>query len=156
VTRPVAYDRPAAAGARAKPNDEETGMDAYKTHGAFSWNELMTSDPEQAVAFYTALFGWSVQKMTMPGFDYHVVKAGDTSVGGIMALPPEAAAGGVPPNWGSYVTVTDVDAIARRAAELGGKLVHGPADIPNVGRFAVIVDPQGAAINVITYSMPAS
>jgi predicted enzyme related to lactoylglutathione lyase len=130
-------------------------MDPYTTHGAFSWNELMTSDPEKAVAFYTALLGWTVQKMAMPGMDYHVMKAGDTSVGGVMALPPEAAAGGMPPNWGSYVTVTDVDATARKAIELGGKVVHGPADIPGIGRSAVIIDPQGAAINVIAYAAPA-
>jgi predicted enzyme related to lactoylglutathione lyase len=72
-----------------------------------------------------------------------------------MALPPEAAAGGMPPNWGSYVTVTDVDATARKAIELGGKVVHGPADIPGIGRSAVIIDPQGAAINVIAYAAPA-
>jgi len=149
--------RLASASRRRRGNlPEETGMDAYKTHGAFSWNELMTSDPDQAVAFYTALFDWTVQVMKMPGMEYHVVKAGETSVGGIMAMPPEAAAGGMPPNWGSYVTVTDVDATAKKAVELGGKVVHGPADIPTVGRFAVIIDPQGAAINVITYSMPAA
>jgi len=53
------------------------------------------------------------------------------------------------------VTVTDVDATARRAVELGGKVVHGPQDIPGVGRMAVIIDPQGAALNVIAYSQPA-
>ena len=131
-------------------------MDAYQTPGAFSWNELMTSDPEAALGFYTALLGWKVQKMAMPGMDYHVVKVGDTSVGGVMALPAEAKAGGMPPCWGSYVTVADVDATARKAVELGGRVVHGPADIPSVGRIAVIIDPQGAAINVITYAPPAA
>lgn len=131
-------------------------MDAYQTPGAFSWNELMTSDPEAALAFYTALFRWNVQKMPMPGGDYHVVRVGDTSVGGVMAIPPEAKAGGMPPSWGSYVTVADVDATARRAVELGGKVAHGPHDIPGVGRMAVIVDPQGAALNVIAYSPPSA
>jgi hypothetical protein len=130
-------------------------MDAYRTQGAFSWNELMTSDPEAALAFYTALLGWNTQKMPMPGGDYHVVRVGETSVGGVMAMPPEAKAGGMPPCWGSYVTVADVDATARRAVELGGKVVHGPQDIPGVGRMAVIIDPQGAALNVIAYSQPA-
>ena len=131
-------------------------MDAYQTHGAFSWNELMTSDPAAALAFYTSLLGWTAQTMAMPGGDYHVVKVGETSVGGVMSLPPEAKAGGMPPCWGSYVTVTDVDATTRKAVELGGKVVHGPQDIPGVGRMAVIVDPQGAALNVITYAPPAS
>jgi hypothetical protein len=130
-------------------------MDAYRTQGAFSWNELMTSDPEAALAFYTALLGWNMQKMPMPGGDYHVVRVGETSVGGVMAMPPDAKSGGMPPCWGSYVTVSDVDATARRAVELGGKVVHGPQDIPGVGRMAVIIDPQGAALNVIAYSQPA-
>ncbi len=131
-------------------------MDTFQTHGAFSWNELMTSDPGAAITFYTALLGWSTQKMPMPGGDYHVVKVGDVSVGGVMAIPSDAKAGGMPPNWGSYVTVADVDATARKAVELGGKVVHGPQDIPGVGRMAAIVDPQGAALNVIAYSQPAA
>ncbi len=131
-------------------------MDAFQTPGAFSWNELMTSDPAAALAFYTALLGWTTQKMAMPGADYHLLKVGDTSVGGVMALPPEARASGMPPNWGSYVTVADVDATARKATELGGTVAHGPLDIPGVGRMAVIIDPQGAAINVIAYTPPAA
>jgi predicted enzyme related to lactoylglutathione lyase len=131
-------------------------MDAFQTPGAFSWNELMTSDPEAAISFYTALLGWTTQTMAMPGGDYHLLKVGDTSVGGVMAMPPEARAGGMPPSWGSYVTVADVDATARKATALGGKVVHGPLDIPGVGRMAVIVDPQGAAINVIAYTPPAA
>jgi len=92
----------------------------------------------------------------MPGGDYHVVRVGDTAVGGVMAIPPQAKAGGMPPSWGSYVTVADVDATARRAVELGGQVVHGPHDIPGVGRMAVIIDPQGAALNVIAYSPPSA
>jgi hypothetical protein len=130
-------------------------MDAFQTPGAFSWNELMTSDPAAALAFYTALLGWSSSTMPMPDGDYHVLKVGETAVGGVMALPPEAKAGGMPPCWGSYVTVADVDATARKAAGLGGKVVHGPLDVPGVGRMAVIIDPQGAAINVIAYAAPA-
>jgi predicted enzyme related to lactoylglutathione lyase len=131
-------------------------MDAFQTPGAFSWNELMTSDPQAALRFYTALFGWTVQTMPMPGGDYHVVKVGDASVGGVMAMAAEVQAGGVPPYWGTYVTVADVDATARQAVALGGKVVHGPQDIPGVGRFAVLIDPQGAALSVIAYSMPSS
>lgn len=126
-------------------------MDAYKTHGAFSWNELMTTDPDAALKFYGALFGWTTEAMAMPDGTYHVVKANGTAVGGVMAMPKEA--GGMPPCWGSYVTVDDVDATARRTKELGGKVIHGPQDIPGVGRFAVVSDPQGAVINVIAYAM---
>jgi uncharacterized protein len=128
-------------------------MDAFTTHGAFSWNELMTSDPQAALRFYQQLFGWSTDTMEMPQGSYHVVKASGTSIGGIMQTPAEA--GPMPPTWGCYVTVKDVDACAAQAVALGGKVHHGPADIPGVGRFAVIADPQGAWLNVITYAPSA-
>jgi hypothetical protein len=126
-------------------------MEAFKTHGAFSWNELMTTDPDAALRYYTALFGWTTDAMAMPNGTYHVVKANGTAIGGVMAMPKEA--GAMPPCWGSYVTVDDVDATARRATELGGRVLHGPEDIPGVGRFAVVADPQGAVVNVIAYRM---
>lgn len=129
-------------------------MDAFTTPGAFSWNELMTSDAKAALAFYLPLFDWTTEEMPMPDGTYHVVKAAGSAVGGVMTIPPQA--GGMPPSWGSYVTVADVDATCGRAAALGGKVVHGPADIPNVGRIAVILDPQGAAINVIAYAAPGA
>jgi len=131
-------------------------MDAFKTPGTFSWSELMTSDPDAALRFYTALLGWSAQKMAMPAGDYHVLKVGDASVGGVMAIPAEARATGMSPSWGCYVTVEDVDATARRATELGGKVVRGPQDIPGVGRLAMIIDPQGAMLSVITYSQASA
>jgi predicted enzyme related to lactoylglutathione lyase len=128
-------------------------MDPYKTHGAFSWSELMTSDAKKATEFYGQLFGWKVEVMDMGNGPYHVVKAGDASVGGIMGMPPTAQ--GIPPNWCPYVTVNDIDATAKQCVALGGKVLMGPLDIPTVGRFASLQDPQGAVINAITYSMPA-
>ncbi len=124
-------------------------MDATKTQGAFSWSELMTTDPKAAVEFYGKLFGWKNETMDMGTGPYHVVKAGDTSVGGIMATPKDA--GPMPPAWGCYVTVDNVDATVAQCTALGGKVCAGPIDIPGVGRFAVLQDPQGAVINVITY-----
>ena len=124
-------------------------MDAYKTHGAFSWSELMTTNPKAATEFYGTLFGWKVETMDMGSGPYHVVKVGDTSLGGIMGMPPGAPA--MPPMWGCYVTVTNVDETAKKCTSLGGKVLNGPMDIPTVGRFAVIQDPQGAVLNVITY-----
>ena len=74
------------------------------------------------------------------------------SVGGIMATPPNA--GPMPPTWGCYVTVDDVDAVLARCAALGGKTLVPPMDIPAVGRMAVLQDPQGAVLSVMAYSMP--
>jgi predicted enzyme related to lactoylglutathione lyase len=123
--------------------------EAFKQHGAFSWCELLTPDIEKAKVFYAALLGWEMEDMPMEGGAYTVLKAGGQMVGGMMKTPPEAQ--GVPPYWGTYVTVRDVDATARKAKELGARILVGPRDIPEVGRFAVLQDPQGAVLSVITY-----
>ena len=128
-------------------------MDAFQTPGAFSWCELMTTDPTAAGRFYGELLGWKLESMDM-GMPYTVVKVGDAPLGGIMGMPPGAPAG-MPPVWVPYVTVADVDAVVARVAGLGGKVHMPPTDIAGVGRFAVIADPQGATINVITYLAPA-
>jgi predicted enzyme related to lactoylglutathione lyase len=121
-------------------------MEENLKHGAFSWNELITTDPAAALEFYTKLFGWNTEVMHMQGMDYTVVKFGDRAIGGLMAAP-----GGVPAGWKSYVTVDDIDATAKLAESLGGKICVPPTDIPNVGRFAILIDPQGAVIAAITY-----
>ncbi len=126
--------------------------DVFKQNGAVSWTELMTTDVEGAKAFYSQLFGWKLEPMPMPGGEgeYTVIEVAEkTPIGGMMSLPPEAA--GMPPAWGSYVTVDDVDAVAAHAVQLGGEILMGPMDIPKVGRFCVIRDPQGAVISAITY-----
>ena len=113
--------------------------------GTYCWNELLTKDVAGAWAFYGGLFGWKVQTMDMgPSGKYTIWMRGTDRAGGCMAMPPELAASGAPPHWMGYVEVADVDASARKATELGGKVCHGPADIPGIGRFAVLTDPQGA------------
>ena len=124
--------------------------DRFKQHGAFSWNELMTTNPDAAKEFYGKLFNWKLEDMPMEEMTYTVVKAGDEEIAGIMGIPPEAE--GAPPNWGAYVTVDNVDQTVRQAKELGGRIIVPARDIPKVGRFAVIQDPQGAMISVITYA----
>lgn len=74
-------------------------MDPYKTPGAISWNELATTDPEAAGRFYGALFGWSIKHVDMGTGAYHVASVGETQVGGIMSLPPDA--GPMPPSSGA-------------------------------------------------------
>jgi predicted enzyme related to lactoylglutathione lyase len=121
------------------------------THGAFSWTELTTSDPKAARAFYGKLLDWQFQDMDMGTGTYTVINVGGQGIGGITAVPPNAK--GMPPNWGSYITVNDVDAVVACVAGLGGKVLLAPMDIPTVGRFATIMDPQGATISLITYAM---
>lgn len=125
-------------------------MDVYKTHGAFSWSELMTTDVEAAKSFYSQLFGWSARDMEMPNGNYTTVQVGEASVGGIMKIPAEAQ--GMPPAWGVYVTVDNVDETLAQVARLSGAVVMPPMDVPGVGRMAVVRDPQGATFSVITYS----
>jgi len=119
-------------------------------HGMFSWFELMTSDVAGAKKFYKSLFGWKTAQMNMPGMKYTTISVDGNEVAGMMAMPP-AAKKSPPPQWGAYITVDDVDATAKKAVKLGGKVLVPPQDIPGVGRFSVLQDPQGAMISVITY-----
>lgn len=125
-------------------------MDVYKTHGAFSWSELVTTDPEAAATFYGQLFGWTVKDMGAEMGSYRVASVGEDQVGGIMSMPPDAPP--MPPHWGCYVTVDDVDATLARCTELGGQVLMPPMDVATVGRMAVIRDPQGAALSVMQYA----
>jgi len=124
------------------------------SHGAFVWHELMTSDPTAARAFYTNVVGWTVQASPVPGMDYSMFLAGQIPVGGLMKLPDDAKAEGARPMWVGYVGVDDVDAATEKAKKLGGMVYRPPNDIPNVGRFAIIGDPQRAMIALFKLSNP--
>jgi len=129
-------------------------MSNAEIRGRFVWHELMTTDPQAAGAFYSKVLPWKTQPSGMP--DYTLWVSGKTQTGGLMAQPESARQGGVPPSWLVYIGTPDVDATAAAAERLGGKVLKAPADIPNVGRFAVLADPQGAAFAVFTPSpMPA-
>ena len=116
--------------------------------GRFVWYELMTTDPQAAQSFYTHVVGWSAAPFEGSETPYTLWMNGEAPVGGVMELPPEARAHDTPPHWMAYVEVEDVDATAKKAANLGGKVLVEPREIPNVGRFAVLQDPQGAAIAI--------
>ncbi len=119
---------------------------AQAAMGAFCWNELTTGDEIKALAFYERVFGYGHDTMDMgPMGSYYILKTGTTGRAGLMRTP----AGGPPPMWLPYVAVADVDACAARAATLGAQVMKPPQDIPGVGRFAILLDPLGAAIAVI-------
>ena len=118
-------------------------------HGTFYWNELMTADPEAAAAFFGKLVGWEVDKMTMPEGEYRVMKLGGKPAGGIMGRPP-GVPDHVPPHWLSYLAVSDVDAACATTMAEGGKTIRPPFDVPGVGRIAIIADPTGAVLGIIT------
>ncbi|MGF1701130.1 VOC family protein [Photobacterium makurazakiensis] len=124
----------------------------FKQHGAFSWSELMTDDPEKALEFYTQTIGWEVEAMPMPQGTYHVLKANGEPVGGVMAKPEGYEH--IPNHWGTYVTVDNVDATLEKVVAAGGKAIYEPMDVPGVGRMCAINDPDGAVISIITYESP--
>lgn len=115
-----------------------------KALGKFVWHDLMTTDLDQAVAYYTALLGWGIKEMEMQGYPYKMIHAAGTEHGGFVQLGPDD---NVPPHWISYVTVGDVDAAVAKAVELGGQAPVPGTDIPGVGRFAMITSPAGAWIS---------
>jgi hypothetical protein len=113
-------------------------------HGQFVWRELMSTDVNASLRFYSETFGWKVESMKMPdGTEYNLVKSGDTGVGGIMKHPMP----NIPAFWGGSISVDDVDETARRVTAAGGKVVVPPMDAGGMGRYAGFMDPQGAVVN---------
>ena len=113
--------------------------------GKFVWHDIMTTDVAAATAFYARVVGWKAADSGLPGVAYTLLQAGATPIGGVMAIPGEAAASGAKPRWTGYIAVDDVDAFAAKVKAAGGTLHRPPDDIPGVGRFAVVADPHGAS-----------
>jgi uncharacterized protein len=123
-------------------------MDASTPHGEFVWQDLMTNDVDGAIKFYTQVTGWKTMPWAENQQPYTMWAVGETPIGGVMANNPEAA--GMPPMWLAYISTPDTDATVKRAVESGAKVHVEPRDIPTVGRFAVLQDPQGAAFAAFT------
>jgi predicted enzyme related to lactoylglutathione lyase len=110
----------------------------------FFWYELMTSDLAAAEKFYPAVIGWTTQDFPQPEMRYVVVNAADTGVGGMMTIPKEAAAMGAAPCWIGYIKANDIDGQTEAVAKAGGNIHRPPREIPGVGSFSLVADPQGA------------
>src|SRR3984957_15705918 len=123
-------------------------MSKAEVRGRFTGHELLTTDPAAAATFYAKVLPWRTQPSNMPG--YTIFMAGGAQVGGLMALPEDGA--GTPAHWLVYVGTPNVDATVTQAQALGARVCKGATDIPNVGRFAVLADPQGATFAVFTPS----
>jgi len=123
-------------------------MPARTSHapGTPSWIDLQTPDTAGAKSFYSTLFGWecSDEDTGSPDNPYTMCLKNGKTVAGLSGLPDEQRSMGVPPHWNTYVTVTDVDASAAKAGELGGTVMAPPFDVLAAGRMAVLVDPTGA------------
>jgi predicted enzyme related to lactoylglutathione lyase len=118
------------------------------SRGKFVWYELMTTDMQAAQAFYGKVVGWRAQDSGMDDRSYTLLTVAGVPTLGMMALTEANCEAGMRPAWAGYVSSPDVDAQAASFKAAGGALYYGPEDIPGVGRFAMVGDPQGAAIGL--------
>jgi len=120
------------------------GASLVNEPGSFGWNELLTPDMDKAAAFYREVFGWDAHTADMGPMKYTEFRLGGDPIAG--GQPPPMP--GIPPSWTVYFVVDDADATVADAKERGASVLVEPTDIPP-GRFAVLMDPQGAAFNII-------
>jgi predicted enzyme related to lactoylglutathione lyase len=118
------------------------------TPGTFSWVDLATSDAAEAKSFYAALFGWDTVDANADGTAYTTCSIDGDAVCGMYEMSDDVRATGVPPSWTSYVTVTDADGATARTIDLGGGSINDAFDVMELGRMAVLRDPQGAVFAV--------
>src|SRR5262249_30825051 len=124
-----------------------------ETSGRFIWYELATTDTNAAKSFYSKLVGWGIQEVPEMHYTLLTVEPG-RGVAGVMTLPDQLRAQNVPPHWLGYIAGAACDASTAKAKELGAELKHGPMDIPTIGRFSVIMDPQGGVVALFTPTPP--
>jgi predicted enzyme related to lactoylglutathione lyase len=119
--------------------------------GDLVWYELLTSDPKAAIAFYTEVVGWKPEAWGTA--EYTMWTAAQGPLGGVTLLPEMAKKMGAPPYWQANISVDDLDATLDKVKQLGGK-IYVTEDVPEVGRLAVIADPQGAVIALVEPKTP--
>ncbi|NER84719.1 MAG: VOC family protein [Leptolyngbya sp. SIO1D8] len=134
---------------------QHIGADLVNEFGTFCWNELQTKDLETATQFYSGLFGWQTRTTKNAlGGEYVEFLRGEHSGAGMIEI--QADWGDVPPNWVVYFTVENCNATLEKAKALGGRVDMDPIELEDVGRFAIVQDPQGAYFTVIEMAGNAS
>ena len=123
---------------------DNKGLGITHISNSLCWNELLTNDTQKGADFYTNVFGWTTEQF---GADYTIFKNGDPGIAGMFQIRPEM--GPIPPNWTIYFAVDDCDATVQKTTELGGQVFKPAEDIPTIGRYAVLQDPQGAFFAII-------
>ena len=128
---------------------EDCTSEPDRTPGLISWNEIGSHDPAGTTSFYTSLFGWTIQEVEMPDGGVYTMYCAETSAGprpvaGMYPMPDGLEA---PTHWIGYVTVEKLEDAVKKTEELGGKICKEIMDIP-MGRFAIVMDPQGAVIGL--------
>ena len=119
--------------------------------GSPIWYELMTTDPDASKAFYDEVIGWTVQDKPAGDMDYRMIDSGNNGefVGGMFRLTEQMVAGGAKPTWLFYIGVNDVDASVEKIKAAGGGVMMPAWDVPDVGRMAMVTDPQGIPFYVM-------
>jgi hypothetical protein len=147
-TTPVASEpAPAPEPAQPEPTAEpapppEPPAPTY-LHGKWVWYELRSKDVEKSKAFFTELLGWQIEQQDMNGMKFELVKSGGKDVATISPTEGKAKS-----HWVPFVSVPDVDAAVKTIEEQKGKVVKPAADIPDIGRFAIVTDPNGVEFAV--------
>ena len=126
------------------------GAERIEEPNTLCWNELATTDTARAGAFYGALLGWELERQQYGPIDYTLFKQGERMNGGMLPIAPDW--GPVPPHWLVYFAVDQCDAKVAEAERLGASVVVPPTDVPGVGRFATLRDPQGAVFAVMQFA----
>ena len=128
----------------------------FETQGMFSWFELMSTDVEKAKKFYGEVIGWEFEQDSNNP-DYMLIKTEgvELPVAGIFkrknAMVENSEA--IPPHWGCYITVKDIDKAVKKAEVIGGKIIVPVTPIPKVGRFSVIQDLEGVVVSLMEYNL---
>lgn len=122
----------------------------HPQHGDFIWYELLATEPDAAADFYGRILGWETRDSGQAGMDYRLFSVGGTDIGGMMKRTEDMP----PPLWLGYIGVEDVDEATARIKGAGGSIHIPPTDIPDVGRFAMAADPQGAPFYVMRGDSP--
>jgi len=115
--------------------------------GSLCWNELITTDTEEAKSFFTQLFNWESETAEMINITYTAFLLGEQPVAGMYKMSEEM--GEMPSHWLPYFAIEDCDQSSAKAQAMGAKVLQPPTDIPETGRFSVLLDPQGAAFAII-------
>jgi len=122
------------------------------THGMIWWSELMTRDVAAARRYYEALAGWSFSTMPMGEDSYHLASRNGQPIAGMMDMSKAPGMENVPPHWFTYIAVADVDAAVAATRAAGGRVIKEVFEVPDTGRIAIIADPTGASLGIMTPS----
>lgn len=138
----VLQDPAGAAFSVWQPNSH-TGIGVAHEPGAFTWADLVTPDQQGAKRFYEAVFGWQLLTSEKDSSGYLHIRNGEHFIGGVP--PSHVRDPKTPPHWLIYFKVENCEAATAKAKQLGARLYMEPMSMPNVGRWSIVADPQGAA-----------